>query len=608
MLNRLSKLKENNFNVAYLPNTTVTYDLCSDVYNKKEVIKKSLSEDINNAWNLIDSKLGIKYILPFHNGRIAEFLCLSLLNNKDSVFANDIYLTMERKLQDRCIQYQTSTESQEFFSGNIHIRDLQSFISSEGMPKFIWITAPTTNGNPISFENIKRIRNIIRKSPDTVKLCIDGTRLWENSLLIKANDQNYSSLSLNEISKKFLQYFDIVLISCRKNLNCSMGGLLLFEQEKDFLQCKEMYSLLIGHENDFLNLFSEQLNFLNIEESTYKKFELIKKLKTKLQEKEIPYIDSGLSKITLDAKRFFEKSPKCSNKAQTLLCLLYLIGGIKAIGTFTQKGIDVNEKVYLSFHSNTLTEAVVVYLYNVIERVFTFCNERKVIGLQETGTKTSIPFYSSFKVRDEFLLDNNVTIDFQIDSKLGYYVQHNSTFGNMEGRNFSNTIKSNLGLQNNFTVIPLPPQNVPLFFLIYVLINNNYRNLKIDGSISYKKSLEMIRDYIIANLPEKSIAQSIIHLASINSQISEGIIFLNDQDIKSNSFKMNDNEKLIFVYCAYVGNNKLLPCSFLCISENHILFSNIVNEILFLVGSHEDGGLSAGFLSHINRLLSNIFP
>ena len=80
-------------------------------------------------------------------------------------------------------------------------------------------------GQPVSMENFKYLA---QKTHDEGKLVwVDGCRIYENALFIKAFEQGYENKTLNEIVKEILSLCDAATMSFKKMYAHCGGGILV---------------------------------------------------------------------------------------------------------------------------------------------------------------------------------------------------------------------------------------------------------------------------------------------------------------------------------------------------------------------------------------------
>jgi tryptophanase len=92
-------------------------------------------------------------------------------------------------------------------------------------------------GQPVSMANFKKLAE---KTHAQGKLVwIDGCRIYENALFIKAFESGYENFSLNHIVKEILSYCDAATMSFKK-MYAHMGGGILINRDSKILNAKTL--------------------------------------------------------------------------------------------------------------------------------------------------------------------------------------------------------------------------------------------------------------------------------------------------------------------------------------------------------------------------------
>ena len=114
------------------------------------------------------------------------------------------------------------------FRGNMDLAELENLLSLERdrVPLvYLTITNNTGGGQPVSMENIKRVREITRAHG--VPFFFDACRFAENAWFIRKNEPGYADRSITEIVHEMFEQVDGFHISLKKDGLVNMGGALM---------------------------------------------------------------------------------------------------------------------------------------------------------------------------------------------------------------------------------------------------------------------------------------------------------------------------------------------------------------------------------------------
>jgi len=121
------------------------------------------------------------------------------------------------------------------FRGNMDLVELENLLASEPerVPLvYLTVTNNTGGGQPVSMENIKRVREITRAH--NVPLFLDACRFAENAWFIREKEAGYRERSIEEIVHEMFEYPDGFHISFKKDGLGNIGGAICLKQESAF--------------------------------------------------------------------------------------------------------------------------------------------------------------------------------------------------------------------------------------------------------------------------------------------------------------------------------------------------------------------------------------
>lgn len=191
-------------------------------------------------------------VFLFHQGRAAEhalFTQIGKLGNQlmipnnghfDTTAAN---ICMNRMKAINLFSSHLQLPDHYPFKGNMNVEALEKLLAQnkDRIPLvYCTITNNTGGGQPVSLENLHRIRQLCDKYGKPFFL--DACRFAENAWFIKQHEAKYKDTSIADIVKEMFALCDAFTISLKKDGLANMGGALVFKKESPFI--KEHPSLL----------------------------------------------------------------------------------------------------------------------------------------------------------------------------------------------------------------------------------------------------------------------------------------------------------------------------------------------------------------------------
>lgn len=183
---------------------------------------------------------GLKYVIPTHQGRAAEFLLFkTLLKPQDIVVSNTHFDTTRANIEsigakavDLPVKDIYNSQLESPFKGNIDCDALETFIKqnrSKIKLVILTITNNSVGGQPVSLQNIADTKKIVSRYG--IPLFIDMARFAENAYFIKQRETEYKNLAIKDIVKKIFSYADGALMSAKKDAFVNIGGFLALQDE-----------------------------------------------------------------------------------------------------------------------------------------------------------------------------------------------------------------------------------------------------------------------------------------------------------------------------------------------------------------------------------------
>ena len=339
-----------------------------------------------------------KHIIPTHQGRAAERILFQMLagpgklipsnNHFDTTRANIEY--KEAEAVDLVIDEGKDPTSLHPFKGNMDLDKLERFIMEKGANNIpvcmLTITNNTGGGQPVSMENVKGVRQILMKHK--IPLFIDACRFAENAYFIKTREAGYENKTCKKIAQEFFSYADGCTMSAKKDALVNMGGWLAMNDDQLALQCRNIliitegfptYGGLSGRD---LEAIAQGLNEVLDEDYLHYRIRTAQYFGEKLDAMGVPYLKpAGGHAIYLDAIAFAPHIPVAEFPGQSIVCELYLEGGVRAceIGgvMFGKNDPDTGEYVppdmelvRLAFPRRVYTQSHFDYVLEAIANVY----------------------------------------------------------------------------------------------------------------------------------------------------------------------------------------------------------------------------------------------
>ena len=288
---------------------------------------------------------GFEYVIPTHQGRAAENVLFShLVKAGDVVPGNSHFDTTKGHIEsrratalDRTVDEAKDTQLEIPFKGNVSPDKLEKALQehSAKVPFIIvTITNNTAGGQPVSMENLRKVREIADRYGKRV--IFDSARFVENAYFIRTREDGYADKTIKEIVREMFSYADGMTMSSKKDGLVNMGGFIAtchedwYEGAKRFcipfegyltyggMNGRDMAALAVG--------LDENTQLDNIET----RIRQVQNLAARLDEFGIPYQRPvGGHAIFVDADKVLSNIPKEEIPAQTLAIELYLEAGIR---------------------------------------------------------------------------------------------------------------------------------------------------------------------------------------------------------------------------------------------------------------------------------------
>lgn len=349
-------LKAANYNVFQLNAEEVYIDLLTDsgtgAMSDRQWAGVMMGDEsyagatsFRNLQKAIEKITGFKYVVPTHQGRAAENVLFSVLVKAgDYIPGNSHFDTTKGHIESRkafavdlTVDDAKDTQKEVPFKGNVDVDKLEKFLAEKAdkVPFIIvTITNNTAGGQPVSMDNLRRVRQVADKYNKPV--VFDSARFAENAYFIKVREKGYENKTIKEICLEMFSLADAMTMSAKKDAIVNMGGFIATRKQDWYDKAKVLgiiyegyltYGGMNGRDMNALAIgLDENTEFDNLET----RIKQVEYLAAKLDEYGIPYQrPAGGHAIFVDATRVLTHVPKEEFPAQTLTVELYLEAGIR---------------------------------------------------------------------------------------------------------------------------------------------------------------------------------------------------------------------------------------------------------------------------------------
>jgi tryptophanase len=290
---------------------------------------------------------GKKYVIPCHQGRVAENLMFSTILKPGQYVPNNTHFDTTR---GNCLHKggipldfpckESESDEPLKFKGNMDTARLEAFIKECGAEKIAVVIMTVTNnsagGQPVSMANIRETSAICRRHG--LLFYFDCARFAENAYFIKRDEAGYGNKSIKEIAQEMFSYCDGAMMSAKKDGLANMGGFLTLDDKDLFGRLTELliliegfstYGGLTGRDMEVLAVGLEEV--LNLDYLDFR-IEQIAYLGAVLREAGMPIIEpTGGHAIFVDAGKLLSHIPPQQFPAQGLTVEFYVEGGIRTV-------------------------------------------------------------------------------------------------------------------------------------------------------------------------------------------------------------------------------------------------------------------------------------
>jgi tyrosine phenol-lyase len=417
---RVRLLEEAHYNPFLLHSDDVLIDLLTDSGTTAMSAKQwSALMDGDEAYagsrsyykfeSVVQDITGFKHVIPTHQGRAAERILFSIIGEPGKFIPNNTHFdTTRANIEDsgaiavdlpNALGLQPDVIAN--FKGDMdtnHLRALLLKVGAENIPVImLTITNNTGGGQPVSMKNIREVSTIAHENG--ILFFLDACRFAENAMFIKLREEGYANVPVKQIAQEMFSYADGCTMSAKKDGLVNTGGFLAMNDDalamraRNVLIVTEGFTTYGGLARRDLEAIARGL--VEVLDESYLAYRLrsVEYLGDALEAQGVPIMrPTGGHAVYLDAKRFASHLPVDEYPGQSIVCALYIHGGIRSVevgsmmfGTYDTNGELVPspmELVRLAIPRRVYTQSHIDYVAEAVCEVF--AERKSLAGLRIT--------------------------------------------------------------------------------------------------------------------------------------------------------------------------------------------------------------------------------
>ncbi|MBN2199961.1 MAG: tryptophanase [Candidatus Aminicenantes bacterium] len=291
---------------------------------------------------------GFKHVIPTHQGRAAERILFQALVHKGDTVPNNIHFDTTRanvevlgaEALDLAAREAYDPDDELPFKGNMDVGRLEDAIKRRGRKRIPLVMMTVTNnsggGQPVSLDNIRRVRAVCRKHK--IPFFLDACRFAENAYFIREREKGCARTSVAEIAREAFSLADGATMSAKKDALVNIGGFIALNDDRLAGRLKELliigegfptYGGLAGRDLEAMARGLEE-----VLEPDYLEHRIgqVRYLAALLEKERIPYFKPcGGHAVYILADRFLPHLPRNRYPAWALTTALYREAGVRAV-------------------------------------------------------------------------------------------------------------------------------------------------------------------------------------------------------------------------------------------------------------------------------------
>jgi tryptophanase len=406
---REERLQAAGFNLFDLPSDAVFIDLLTD---------SGTSAMSDNQWaglmlgdesyagarsyytfeHTVQEIFGFPYLVPVHQGRVAENLLFSTLVVPGMIVPNNNHFDTTRanieihggEALDLVIEEGKHPEIESPFKGDIdlgRVRRLFDQTPREKIPlAMLTLTNNSGGGQPVSLANIRAYADLCHQFG--IPFYIDACRFAENAYFIQQREEGQSERTIPEIVRDMFELADGCTMSAKKDGLANMGGFLA-SRDRELIENIKQRLILIEGFPTYGGLAGRDLEAVarglrEVLDPEYLRFRVsqVEAFGNRLSQLGIPIIRPvGGHAVYIDAKTFLPHILQARFPAQALVVALYRTGAIRGVEVgsvmFGRRNPKTGEEIFpdlelvrLAVPRRVYTNTHLRYVCDALEEIF----------------------------------------------------------------------------------------------------------------------------------------------------------------------------------------------------------------------------------------------
>ncbi|HEX6202213.1 MAG TPA: tryptophanase [Thermoanaerobaculia bacterium] len=339
---------------------------------------------------------GFPYVVPVHQGRVAENLLFSTVLEPGSIVPNNSHFDTTRanveanrgRAVDLVIEEARHPAAEHPFKGNVDLDRVRRLFESERarIPlAMLTLTNNSGGGQPVSLANVRAYAELCREFE--IPFFIDACRFAENAWFIRQREEGQQERDVADIVREIFALADGCTMSAKKDGLANIGGFFACRDRELVERIKQRLVLIEGFPT-YGGLAGRDLEAVarglaEVLDHEYLRFRVhqVETFGQQLIDLGIPIVrPPGGHAIYVDARSFLPEMPQAVFPAQALVVALYRTGAVRGveIGSvmFGRTDPDTGDPLYadlelvrLAIPRRVYTNSHLQYVASVMEEI-----------------------------------------------------------------------------------------------------------------------------------------------------------------------------------------------------------------------------------------------
>ncbi len=296
----------------------------------------------------VEDLLGLKYVIPTHQGRGAENILFHyLVKPGQYVLGNMHFDTTKAHIEfnkgravNLVAEIANDTQAYHPFKGDFDLKALEQFIQEKGAEQvafiLVTVTCNSAGGQPVSMANLRGVREIADRYG--LQVFLDAARFAENAWFIQQREEGYADKPIKDIVREMFSFANGCTMSAKKDAIVNIGGLVGLRDEEQYKEVSRLgvifegfptYGGLAGRDLEAI-----ALGLKEVVQQDYLAYRVgqVEYLGARLRDAGIAIVEPvGGHAVFVDARKFLPHIPKEQFPAQALCIELYREGGVRGV-------------------------------------------------------------------------------------------------------------------------------------------------------------------------------------------------------------------------------------------------------------------------------------